>query len=136
MSKLSDYLRTKINNGAEEREISSEWGFYFTSGLAAAARGRHRDARREFRDALKLYKTSGFCKVITSGRVRDCITNIAASITKEHPDDYIEQIRQELQDPLYDGLEDELAAIAMRWPGLAVVIRDRKSPAPVDKRAG
>lgn len=135
MSKLSHYLRAKFNGVSEDREISSEWGFYFSSGLAAGEDGRHRDARREFRNALRLYKTSTLRKAITSERVRECIRNIVVSITKEHPDDYIEPIRQELQDSLYDGLEDELAAVAMRWPGLAVVIRDRKSPAPADKQA-
>ena len=135
MSKLSDYLRAKINTVSEDREISSVWGFYFSSGLAAGVDGRHRDARREFRDALKLYKTSALRKVITSERVRDCIRNIFVSIAKEHPDDYIEPIRQELQDSLYDGLGDELVAVAMRWPSLAVVIRDRESPVPADKRA-
>jgi hypothetical protein len=76
MSKLSDYLRAKINAVSEDREISSVWGFYFSSGLAAGEDGRHWDARR-----------------------------------------------------------DELVAVAMRWPDLAVVIRDRESPAPADKRA-
>jgi hypothetical protein len=52
------------------------------------------------------------------------------SIRNANEKDYLERTRAELADPVYDGLEEELASVLQYLPWVAPLVDERKKVAP------
>jgi len=52
------------------------------------------------------------------------------SLQKNHAENYVEKAREELADPLYNGLEEELAIAALQIPWLTPLVNERRPAAP------
>ena len=128
--KLKDALTTQIQELQQHLRERSEFQMQFVQALAEAADGRPADSAVALRNALQAYKSG---KARNSFETRVGATTVRAlfeSLQKTHGELAPEKAREELADPLYNGLEEELALAALQSPWLAPLINERIPPAP------
>jgi hypothetical protein len=128
--KLKEGLTSQIV--ALEQNLKDRYDFeiQFLQGLAGGAEERHGDSVVTFRRALTAYKSSKPRNLIETKIGAIAVWHIFESLRKQHGENLEEKARQELADPLYDGLEEELALTALQSPWLAPLIKERKPAAP------
>ena len=83
-----------------------------------------------FRNALRTYKSGKSRKLIEAMVGVTTVVNIFESLRKEQGEKFVEKAREELADPLYDHLEEELAVAALQSPWLTPLINERKPAVP------
>lgn len=127
---LDTALTAKIAQVDQDLKDRSTYQFCFAQALAAGADERFDDARISFREALKLYKAFKPRQLFKTTTGALVIRNIFVSIEKQHPDAHQERAKEELTDPLYNHLHDELAGAALEIPWLALLINERMQNSP------
>jgi hypothetical protein len=137
MKSLSDALRTEIRKESTNLKTLSEWNFQTAQAYAFGAEGRHGDAADNFRQATTIYKEfkqSGTLEILeslTPQLAATIIENTLLGVKLQAPEEQqTRRIREELSNPLYDGLESELGLVAVNHPEYAQAIKDRKKPMP------
>ncbi|HUL32940.1 MAG TPA: hypothetical protein VL128_03590 [Candidatus Eisenbacteria bacterium] len=130
--KLRETLTAQAAELGQSLRDRSEFEMHFVQGLTGAAEERHDDCVVHFRQALMAYKSGKPRNVLESKAGAIVARYVLESLRKKHGDDCGERVREELADPLYNDLEEELALAALQSPWLAPLIKERNPvpPAP------
>ena len=130
IKELDTILAGRITQLEQDLRARSAFQFQAAQGLAAGADQRFDDARKNFRSALLIYKACKPRQLFPTDDGAHTVQNIFIAIRKEYPDAYEEKAREELKDPLYNDLDDELARAAIDPPWLAPLIKGRRQNSP------
>ena len=128
--KLKEKLTVQIAELEKNLKDRSEFQFQFVQGLAGSVDQRPGDAVVTFRSALGTYKSGKSRKLIETIVGATVVVNIFELVRKWLGENYMEKAREELADPLYDHLEEELALAALQSPWLTPLINERKPAVP------
>jgi hypothetical protein len=126
---LGEGLKKQISEQELDLKIRSDFQFQCAQGIATGLGERYDQARNSFRLALRLYKHGKPRKLFDKGYGVTTVENIFHSFESEDKANYQKNTERELADPLYDGLEDELALAAVPIEWLGPLLKERK-PAP------
>lgn len=127
--KLKDALTAQAAELQQDSKHLSDFQIHFVQGLAAAAEARHDDTVLAFRQALTPYKSSKPRNLIEPRLGATILRYIFESLSKKHGENSVEKAREELADPLYNGLQEELAFTALQSPWLTPLVKER-NPVP------
>jgi hypothetical protein len=108
----------------------SDFQIQFVQGLAVGVEERHGDSVVSFRNALRNYKSGKPRNLIETKVGATTVRYIFESLRKKHGENYTEKAREELADPLYNDLEEELALAALQVPWLTPLINERSPATP------
>jgi len=123
--KLKEALEARIGVLERNLEDRSDFGTQLVQGLAADAEERYDDSVEAFRQALAAYKSSKPRKLIESRIGATTAWRIFDAVRKKHGEDFAEKIKEELSNPLYNSLEEELGQAALLSPWLTPLINER-----------
>jgi hypothetical protein len=134
VQKLWDSNAADINKLKETFEQNvkdkSDFQIQFVQGLAVGVEERHGDSVVSFRNALRNYKSGKPRNLIETKVGATTVRYIFESLRKKHGENYAEKAREELADPLYNDLEEELALAALQVPWLTPLINERSPATP------
>jgi len=130
IKKLKEGLTAQITELEGNLKDRSEFQFQFVQGLAGSVHLRFGDSVVAFRNALRTYKSGKSRKLIETTVGVTTVVNLFESFRKEHGEECVEKTQEELADPLYDHLEEELAVAALQSPWLTPLINERKPAVP------
>ena len=138
--KLKEALTAQIAELEQSLKNQSDFQIQFVQGLTAGAEKRHDDCVVTFRQALRAYKSGKPRNLMETEVGATTVKFIFESLRKTHGENYIEKAREGLADPLYNGLEEELALAALQVPWLTPLINERgpatpEPPAPEPRAA-
>jgi hypothetical protein len=130
---LKETLTTEISQLGQNLSDRSNYQFQFAQGMASAADERFEAARLSYRRAVILYKTCKARQLLKTISGRAAIHNMFTALKKASPETFVEQSKQELADPLFTNLDDELAGVALELEWLKPLINERiqNPPAPL-----
>jgi hypothetical protein len=130
IKKLKEALTTQIAELEQNVKDKSDFEFQLVQGLVAGVDERHGDSVVTFRNALRTYKSSKPRNLIETKVGATTVRYIFEPFQKKHGENYVETAREELADPLYDNLEEELALAALQVPWLTPLINERRPATP------
>jgi hypothetical protein len=130
IKKLKESLAAQAAELAQDLKARSEFQMQFVQALAQGVDERQGDSLSAFRDALKTYKSAKSRNLIEASLGATTVRSIFESLRKSHGENLEQAAREELADPLYNGLEEELALAALLSPWLTPLINERIPPAP------
>jgi hypothetical protein len=135
IKKLKEALTAQIAELEQNVKDKSNFQSQFVQGLVVGVDERHADSVVTFRNALGTYKSGKPRNLIETRVGATTVRYIFESLRKKHGDNYVERAREELADPFYNDLEEELALAALQVPWLTPLINERspataKPPAP------
>lgn len=134
LKKLKETLTTQMSELEQNLRTRSDFQIEFVLGLAAAVDDCGGDSVVRFCEALRTYKSGKSRNLIDAKVGATTVRHIFESLRKTQGENYAEKVREELADPLYNGLDEELALAALQMPWLAPFINERK-PAPQEQAA-
>ena len=130
IKKLKETLTAQIAELEQSVKYKSDFQIHFVQALAVAVDDRHGDSVVTFRNALGTYKSGKPRNLIETKVGATTVGYIFDSLRKKHDENYVEKAREELADPLYNGLEEELALAALQLPWLTPLINERSPAIP------
>lgn len=123
VKELESALRTDIATLETDLRLRSEFQFESSMGAAAFAGKDYDAAKDRAREALAFYKQGKDRHSIPlMGAIR-MIGFVFASIREQARDHFAELAKQELTQTIYQGLEKELAEVAIRIPELGPLLK-------------
>ena len=128
--KLKDNLAAQVAEFEQTLKDQSAFQIQFVHALAAAVDERHGDSLLTFRNALTAYKSGRSRNFIDPKVGATVVRSLFESVRKTHADNHAEKAREELADPLYNSLDEELALAALQSPWLTALINERRPPLP------
>jgi hypothetical protein len=128
--KLKEALTAQIELLEQNLKDRSEFEIQFLQGLALGADEHHDNSVSTFRLALTAYKSSKPRNLIETKLGATTVRHIFESLRKKHGENFQEKAREELADPLYNGLEEELALTALKSSWLTPLINERTPAVP------
>jgi len=128
--KLKEALTAQIAELEQKLKNQSDFQIQFVQGLTAGAEERHADCVVTFRQALRAYKSGKPRNLMETEVGATTVKFIFESLRKTHGENYVEKSREGLADPLYNGLEEELALAALHIPWLTPLINERSPATP------
>ena len=132
--KLKEALTAQAAELEQNLKHGSDFQMHFVQGLAGTAEERHDDSVTAFRQALAAYKSGKARNLIETKLGAITVRYLFESLRKKHGENSVEQVREEMANPLYTGLEEELALAALQSPWLTPLINER-NPAPPEPPA-
>jgi len=132
--KVKEALTAQAVELEQRLKHESNFQIYFVQGLAAAAEAHHDDSVLVFRQALAAYKSSKPRNLLETKVGAVTVRYIFESFRKKLGENCEEKAREELADPLYNGLEEELALAALQSSWLTPLINER-NPEPAETAA-
>jgi len=117
----------RLNQDVKDRSF---FQYMMAQGLAAVAIRQFDHATSYFRRALKVYKACRARQLLTTREGARSVRTVFLALKQGYPDTFMDKAEQELAEPLYDDLRDELANAALRLPWLAPLIKERKQKPP------
>jgi hypothetical protein len=123
--KLKEALTAQIALLEQNLKDQSDFAIQFVHGLAAGSDERHDDSLLTFRQALAAYKSAKPRNLIETKVGATTLRHIFESLRKQYGENFIDKAREELTDPLYTGLDEELALTALQSPWLTPLINER-----------
>jgi len=130
IKKLREGLTAQIAEMEKSAKEKSEFQIYFVQALAAGVDERRGDPVVTFRNALAVYKSGKPGKLIDAKAGATTIQYLFESLRKNHEENHFDKCREELAEPLYNDLEEELALAALQVSWLTPLINERIPPAP------
>ena len=130
IKKLKESLAAQADQLAQDLKIRSEFQMQFVQALAQGVDERRSDSLAVFRDALRTYKSGKSRDLIDANLGATTLRCVFEALRKSHGENCEQAAREELADPLYNGLEEELALAALHSPWLSPLINERIPPAP------
>jgi len=118
---------TELEKNLKDR---SDFQSQFVQGLAEGFEERHADSLATFRKALRTYKAGKAQNLIETRFGATTARYIFELLRKEHGENYVKKTGEELADPLYNELEEELAVAALQTPWLTPFINEKKLADP------
>jgi hypothetical protein len=134
VKKLKETLTAQFAELEQNLKDRSDLQMQFVQALAEGLDERRGDSLVTFRNALRTYKSGKPRKLIETKMGATTMRSIFESLRKTHGDNYVDKAREELADPLYNDLEEELALAALQNPWLTALINER-NPAPPEPPA-
>jgi hypothetical protein len=128
--KLKEALTAQIAELEQKFKDQSDFQIQFVQGLTAATEERHDESVVTFRQALRTYKSGKPRNLMETSVGATTVKFIFESLRKTHGENYLEKAREGLTDPLYNGLEEELALAALHIPWLTPLINERTPASP------
>jgi hypothetical protein len=123
--KLGESLTGQVTVFEQNLKDMADFQVYFVQALAGVAEELHDDRVYTFRRALTAYKSSKRRNLMESKVGATTMQHLFESLRKKHREDFEEKAREELANPLYDGLEEELGLAALQSPWLTALINQR-----------
>lgn len=131
MKSLSDALRTEITDESNDLRALSRWNLHVAQGFAFGASQDYARQTTQFRRATEVYKLTKPRNILSPKTAANTIHNTLLGIDLQAAEEQkAEKIREELSNHLYDGLEIELALVAVAHPEYAQAINQRQNPTP------
>lgn len=134
IKKLKETVTAEFAELGQNLKDRSDFQMQFVEALAEGFDQRQGDSLVTFRKALRTYTSSKSRNLIETNLGATTIRSIFESLRKVHGDKYVEKAREELADPLYNELAEELALAALQSPWLTPLINER-SPVPPEPPA-
>lgn len=129
VKKLKEGLVGQIAELEKNLNDRSDFQFQFVQGLAGVTEGRNGDPVATFRKALRTYKSGKPRNLIETKFGAMTVRYIFELVRQEYGENHMEKAREELADPLYNELEEELAVAALESTWLTPLINERKPAA-------
>ncbi len=130
VKKLKETLTARFAELEQNLKDRSDFQMQFVQALAEGLDERQGDSLLTFRNALKTYK-SGKTRTLIEARLgATTARSIFESLRRKHGENYVDKAREELADPLYNNLEEELALVALHSPWLTPLINERSPALP------
>ena len=139
-SNAADFKKLKEAAAAQSSELErnlrdrSDFQMQFVQALAEGLDECQGDSLITFRNALRAYKAGKPRNLIDTKAGVATLRSAFESVRKAQGDNYLEKAREELADPLYNDLEEELALAALQSPWLMPLIKE-KNPSPPEPPA-
>jgi hypothetical protein len=130
IKKLKEGLTAQLAEIEQKLEARSDFQMQFVQALARGVNERHADSVAIFRDALSTYGAGKPRNLIETKVGAVTVRSLFESLQKTHAEDHVEKARQELADPLYNGLQEELAIAALQLTWLTPLINERRPAVP------
>jgi hypothetical protein len=128
VKKLKETLTARSAELEQTFKDRSDFQMQFVQALAEGLNERQGDSLLTFRNALRTYKSGKSRNLIAAKAGATTARSIFESFRRKHGEDYVDKAREELEDSLYNNLEEELALAALQSPWLTPLINER-SPA-------
>jgi len=128
--KLKEGLTAQMTELEKNLKDRSDFQSQFVQGLAEGFEERHADSLATFRKALRTYKAGKAQNLIETRFGATTARYIFELLRKEHGENYVKKTGEELADPLYNELEEELAVAALQTPWLTPFINEKKLADP------
>lgn len=128
--KLKEALTGQIEELEQKLKNQSDFQMQFVQGLAGGTGECHDDSVVTFRQALRAYKAGKPRNVMETDVGATAVKFLFESVRKTHGDKYVDKARKELTDPLYNGLDEELALAALHIAWLTPLIKQRSPATP------
>jgi hypothetical protein len=128
--KLKEAQTAQIAELEQKLKDQSDFQIQFVQGLTARTEERHDASVVAFRHALKAYKSGKPRNFMETEVGATTVKLIFESLRKTHSENYVEKAREGLADPLYNGLEEELALASLHIPWLTPLINERSPATP------
>jgi len=128
--KLKEALTAQIALLEQNLKDRSDFEIHFVQGVAGGADGGQDECVGSFRRALMAYTSCKPRNLIETRVGAATVRFIFEAIRKQQGENSVEKAREELAQPLYNGLEKELALVALQSPWLAPLINERSPAAP------
>lgn len=130
IKKMKEALTAQIAELEQNVKEKSDFQIHFVQALAVGVDVPHGDSVLTLRNALRAYKSGKPRNLIDSKVGATTVRYVFESLRKRHGEDYAEKAREELADPLYNGLDEELALAALQIPWLTPFINERSPAIP------
>jgi len=135
IKKLKEGLTAQITELLQDAQNKSDFQTQLVLGLVAAFDAPLGDSMGTFRKALTAYKSGKVRNLFETKAGATAVRYIFESLQKMYGESHAEKAREELANPLYDGLAEELAVAALQLPWLTPLINERtptvqEPPAP------
>ena len=130
LKKLKEALTAQFAELEHSLKARADFQMQFVQALAEGLEGRQGDSLITFRRVLGTYKSGKPRKLIETNAGATAIRSIFESLRKTQEDNYVEKAREELADPFYNGLEEELALAALQISWLTPLLKERKPAVP------
>jgi hypothetical protein len=130
IKKVKEALTAQMAELGQNVKDKSDFQTHFVQALALGVDGDTRESRVVFRNALATYKSGKSRNLIESKVGATTARYVFESLRKQHGDNYVEKAREELADPLYNDLEEELALTALQIPWLTPLLNERSPATP------
>ncbi len=130
IKKLKESLTAQIAELEQNLKDKSDFQIRFVQALAEGVDEPRGDSVLTFRNALGTYKSGKPRNFIESTVGATTVRYIFEALRKKHDENYVDKTREELADPLYNGLEEELALAALQIPWLTPLINERSPAVP------
>ena len=136
IKKLKEALTAQFVELEQNLKNRSDFQIQFVQGLAGDLDERPGDSVVTFRKALRAYKSGRPRSLIEIKVGATTVRYIFESLRKKHGESYPEKAREELANPLYNDLEEELAFAALQSPWLTPLINERSPAIPEPSAPG
>jgi hypothetical protein len=130
IKKMKEALTAQIAELEQNVKEKSDFQVHFVQAFAAGVDEPDGDSVLTFRNALGAYKSGKPRNLIDAKVGATTVRYVFASLRKRHGEDYGGKAREELADPLYNGLDEELALAALHIPWLTPFINERSPTTP------
>lgn len=132
---LKTTLTAQIDQLGDDLKHRSNYQFQFTQGLVFGTNQQFERSIGSYRRAVKNYKVCKPRELVSMGNGTVAMQNLFIVLKKAHPDTFKQKAKEELADPLYDDLDDELATVALELSWLVPLIKERKQEPPTPREA-
>lgn len=129
IKKLKEGLAAQIAELEQNLKDQSDFQMQFVQALAGSVKEQSGDSVAMFRGALSSYKTGKSRHLVEMKIGAIAVRSVFESLQRTQAETYEEKAREELADPLYNGLEEELAIAALQLAWLTPLINERR-PVP------
>lgn len=130
IKKLKEALTAQIAELEQHVKDKSDFQIHFLQALAVGVDERRGDSVVTFRNVLGTYKSGKPRNLIETKVGATTLRYIFESLRRKHDENYVEKAGEELADPLYNDLEEELALAALQISWLTPLINERSPAAP------
>ncbi|HTP69803.1 MAG TPA: hypothetical protein VMJ35_12930 [Dongiaceae bacterium] len=134
IKKLKESLSTQTAELEQDLKNKSDLQTQLVLGLIAVFDSNPDDPAAIFRKALSAYKNGKARSLFETKTGATAVRYLFEFLQKTHAESHVEKAREELANPLYDCLHEELAVAALQLPWLTQLINERK-PAVEDPPA-
>jgi hypothetical protein len=123
--KLKESLAAQVAVLEQNLKDMSEFQLQSMKAFEEYVEGRHDEGLLALRKALSAYKSGKPRNLIDSKSGATTVSHIFETLRKKHGEEFEEKTRQELADPLYSDLQEELGLAALQCPWLTPFINER-----------
>jgi hypothetical protein len=130
IKKLKEALTAQFAELEQNLKDRSDFQMQFVQALAEGLDECQSDSLVTSRNALRAYRSGKSRNLIERKAGAIILRSIFEPLRKTRGENYVEKVREELADPLYNDLEEELALAALQSPWLTPFINERSTAPP------